>query len=109
MGVYAVGNLEDAVRDKGTWIYARCETCSFARQFMERACARGTPKDVTNWTCEICRAEQERLDNCRVQRIKPCPGCRTMTEKIPGCGHIQCTVEGCKKHWCYLCAYESAA
>ncbi|BDD54445.1 hypothetical protein MPDQ_007536 [Monascus purpureus] len=103
MGVYAVGNLVDAVRDKGTWIYAWCETCSFARQFMERVCARGTPTDVSNWTCEICRAEQERLDNRRVQGIKPCPGCGTMTEKISGCGHIQCTVEGCKKHWCYFC------
>lgn len=26
-----------------------------------------------------------------------------MTEKIAGCGHITCPVEGCGTCWCYFC------
>ncbi|KAI0347119.1 hypothetical protein BDW22DRAFT_1367462 [Trametopsis cervina] len=35
---------------------------------------------------------------------KYCPGCRTPSEKIDGCNHLQCTAPGCNTHFCYLCS-----
>lgn len=37
------------------------------------------------------------------KRVKPCPKCGTMTEKVGGCNHITCPVAGCEAHWCYIC------
>ncbi|OJJ38132.1 hypothetical protein ASPWEDRAFT_104603 [Aspergillus wentii DTO 134E9] len=127
MGIHAVKDLGNAVRDKGTWIYAWCQGCSTAKQYMERSCARGTPPENTNWTDEECVEERERLElerelqrleqeathqyrkkveaaeARRLEKIKPCPRCGTMTEKTMGCGHIRCPVEKCGVDWCYFC------
>jgi hypothetical protein len=141
MGIHAVGNLAMAVQDQGHWIYAWCRGCGFAKQYMERVCARGMPAEVDGWICDGCREEAERqrfnAERERVERalrdaqiarntqavldaeagrerlrkaeeeslkkVKPCPGCGTLTEKISGCDHITCTVGGCGTHWCYFC------
>jgi len=33
--------------------------------------------------------------------IKPCPKCKTLTEKNNGCNHMTCM--RCKQDWCYSC------
>jgi len=37
---------------------------------------------------------------------KPCPGCRTPTERDGGCMHMICTKPGCGLHWCWVCQLE---
>lgn len=138
MGIHAVRNLANAIRDKGTWIYAWCRDCHTAKEYVERVCARGMPAEVRKWTCDDC--QEERLEEERIRaeqalanaqaardaqteeaaeaarraveatrRMRECPGCGTMTQKTSGCGHIFCTVKGCKTHWCYFCGEKSTA
>lgn len=123
MGIHAVQGLVDAVRDQGTWIHAWCGDCGSAKQYLERTCARETPRALANWSCEECvdkrerqriRTERDLADMMgetwvskdateRISMIKPCPQCGTMTHCISGCGHIQCPVQECGSHWCYFC------
>ncbi|DAA73777.1 TPA_exp: Uncharacterized protein A8136_3980 [Trichophyton benhamiae CBS 112371] len=124
MGVQAIANLSKAVEEKGTWIYAWCIACSSAKQFMERECARGAPPEVSNWNCPECVQREEELELERIaaenaaevaatlreeimakrmSKVKPCPKCGVMTEKIAGCAHITCPVRHCKAEWCYFC------
>ncbi|CRG91591.1 hypothetical protein PISL3812_08641 [Talaromyces islandicus] len=65
MGVHSVGNLAQAVRDQGQWIYAWCESCAYAKPFVERVCARGVPADVEHWACEECHEQQAREEEAR--------------------------------------------
>jgi len=37
---------------------------------------------------------------------KPCPGCRTPTERSGGCMHMICTKPGCGLSWCWVCQLE---
>lgn len=37
---------------------------------------------------------------------KPCPRCRTPTERSGGCMHMICTKAGCGLHWCWVCQVE---
>jgi len=37
---------------------------------------------------------------------KPCPGCRTATERDGGCMHMVCTKPGCGLSWCWVCQTE---
>lgn len=95
-----------AVEDSGEWIYAWCLACGFAKQYMERVCARGAPDEVVDWRCEDCNvvpagAGPDDAHKVGKNVIKPCPGCGTMTEKTMGCDHIQCPA--CGAHWCYFC------
>ena len=64
MGIHAVQNLSDAVRDRGTLIYAWCRECCTAKEFMERDCARGAPPALSDWTCKECleAPQKKRLD-----------------------------------------------
>ncbi|KAL4863932.1 hypothetical protein BDV12DRAFT_20493 [Aspergillus spectabilis] len=115
-GIHAVKDLNRAIENKGTWIYAWCSACASAKEYVERDCARGMPPELRDWICERCAEERERAeldadpeagtDAARVSKIKPCPKCGTMTEKISGCGHIACPVEECGAHWCYFCGAE---
>ncbi|KAJ5605619.1 hypothetical protein N7510_008400 [Penicillium lagena] len=59
MGIQGVRGLADAVRDKGTSIYAWCQECASAKEYMQRTCARGTPQ-LSNWSCYECVQELER-------------------------------------------------
>ncbi|OBT42796.1 hypothetical protein VE00_06586 [Pseudogymnoascus sp. WSF 3629] len=96
-GIHAVAELEDAVKEAGEWIYAWCEACGVAKQYMQRVCANGAPPEVKGWKCEPCETAKVG------ERFKACPGCGTMVEKVDGCDHITCTVEGCETEWCFVC------
>lgn len=37
---------------------------------------------------------------------KPCPKCRTPTERAGGCMHMVCTRAGCSFEWCWICQTE---
>ncbi|CAG9766782.1 unnamed protein product [Ceutorhynchus assimilis] len=37
---------------------------------------------------------------------KPCPSCKTPTERDGGCMHMVCTRAGCQFHWCWVCQTE---
>jgi len=39
-------------------------------------------------------------------KTKPCPGCRTPTERDGGCMHMICTKPGCGLSWCWVCQVE---
>jgi hypothetical protein len=103
MGIHAVGNLQKAVDEKGEWIYAWCQTCGHAKQYMERVCAGGAPAELSNWSCEACR------DYKGDKNVKKCPGCGTWTEKLAGCDHITCIIPGCGAHWCFYCGKKQTA
>lgn len=118
MGIYAVGNLASAVRDRGSLMYAWCAGCGIAKPYMERACDQPAPGDVANWTCDSCREEQAQRaavigdvsaksqhegKKVMMAMMKACPGCGTMTEKVGGCGHVKCPVNHCGVDWCYFC------
>lgn len=101
MGIHAVGNLANAVQEKGQWIHAWCKDCGFAKQYMERVCARGMPANLQNWSCDECRKEaEEKTGSELLKTTRRCPGCNILTEKISGCDHVQCTA--CGAHWCYF-------
>ena len=100
MGIHAVGHLREAVRQSGGWIYAWCERCGVAKQYIERVCANGPPPELAHWTCDDCREETAQGKG---GKTKNCPGCGTPTQKVAGCDHIQCTVPGCGVHWCFFC------
>lgn len=97
MGIHAVDDLETAVAEAGEWIYAWCEGCATAKQIMQRVCANGAPPEVKHWKCVACGTWKG--DGV----FKECPGCKTMIEKVDGCDHITCTVEGCGAEWCFVC------
>ncbi|KAL2829129.1 hypothetical protein BJY01DRAFT_126335 [Aspergillus pseudoustus] len=111
-GIHAVKDLSRAIENHGSWIYAWCAMCASAKEFVARDCARGQPPELRDWRCEICVDELARATAGkpgaihRDLRMKPCPKCGTMTEKISGCGHIECPVESCGAHWCYFCGKE---
>ena len=103
MGIHAVGNLRNALMERGAWIYAWCQQCGDAKQYMERVCAAGAPPDLRNWTCDPCTEIRAEVAGKPVLKSRECPGCGTITEKLYGCNHITCTVAGCGSHWCYSC------
>ena len=51
------------------------------------------------------RWQERKLDSSSLLTIrvmtKPCPKCRTPTERDGGCMHMECT--RCKFEWCWLC------
>ena len=102
MGIHAVGDLREAVENRGSWIYAWCRACGHAKAYLERVCAAGAPPDLQDWTCDDCRAKKS-----EVRKMQDCPSCGTPTEKRGGCDHIRCTVIGCGAHWCWFCGQES--
>lgn len=68
MGIHAVKDLVNAVRDQGTLIYAWCQECHTSKEMMERSCARGTPTDLKNWVCDECVEERDLLETQRLER-----------------------------------------
>jgi hypothetical protein len=103
--VVFLGNLREAVAEAGSWIYAWCDDCGFAKRFVERVCAQGAPPELSRWSCEECRANREANQADGTQtRVRHCPGCDTATEKYDGCNHIECP---CGTHWCFKCGKKS--
>jgi hypothetical protein len=64
MGIHAVGDLKQAVEERGQWIHAWCYDCGKARRLMERECAQGAPATVQHWKCEECSANA--LERARI-------------------------------------------
>ncbi|KAI0535465.1 hypothetical protein GGR58DRAFT_529470 [Xylaria digitata] len=79
-GITSLGNLRNAVDEGGSWIYAWCDSCGMAKQFMERACAQGPPPELRQWECEECKKKPDE------QGVRNCPG-----------------FPDCETHWCYFC------
>ncbi|KAJ6632823.1 E3 ubiquitin-protein ligase parkin [Pseudolycoriella hygida] len=56
------------------------------------------------------RAAYARWDEASTVTIKvitkPCPQCRTPTERAGGCMHMVCTRSGCGCEWCWVCQTE---
>ncbi|KAK0370433.1 dihydroxyacid dehydratase [Colletotrichum limetticola] len=98
-GISHIGNLQTAATDK-EWIYGWCRDCGFAKKYAERVCAVGAP-EVSNWSCDECKEIQ--MEGAQRLKVRNCPGCGTVTEKMGGCDHITCTVPGCNAHWCFAC------
>ncbi|KAK5996603.1 Putative ariadne-like RING finger-like protein [Cladobotryum mycophilum] len=96
-GITRLGDLRSAVEESGSWIYAWCVDCGFARQYVERVCAAGAPEELTGWRCEPCTPAKK---SNNPTTIPMCPGCGVATEKTSGCDHITCP---CGTHWCYAC------
>lgn len=94
-GIAQMGNLRSAVDEAGSWIYAWCGACGFAKQYVERACAAGAPPELSGWRCDACK-----LPEAAMVKQRLCPGCGVATEKMGGCDHITCP---CGTHWCYAC------
>ncbi|KAM0279890.1 hypothetical protein ACHAQH_004330 [Verticillium albo-atrum] len=100
-GLVHLGGLRKAVANP-SWIYAWCRDCGFAKEFAERVCAEGAPADIQNWRCPECEIlHHEALGRNAPLRMRQCPGCTTMTEKMSGCDHIECP--NCQSHWCFQC------
>jgi len=64
----------------------------------------------TNYVVDPERASQARweADSHATIRItsKPCPKCRTPTERSGGCMHMVCTRPQCGFDWCWICQTE---
>ncbi|XP_018393958.1 PREDICTED: E3 ubiquitin-protein ligase parkin [Cyphomyrmex costatus] len=63
-----------------------------------------------NYSVDPIRANEAKWETASKQTIqistKPCPKCRTPTERDGGCMHMVCTRAGCGYHWCWLCQTE---
>ncbi|XP_026472418.1 E3 ubiquitin-protein ligase parkin [Ctenocephalides felis] len=59
------------------------------------------------YTVDPNRAQVARWDEATKVTIKvstkPCPKCRTPTERDGGCMHMVCTRAGCNFDWCWVC------
>ncbi|XP_044267580.1 E3 ubiquitin-protein ligase parkin [Tribolium madens] len=66
----------------------------------------GSPGDCS-YNVDPTRAAEARWDEASKVAIKvltkPCPKCRTPTERDGGCMHMICTRAGCEYHWCWVC------
>lgn len=60
-----------------------------------------------SYNVDPIRAADARWDEASKVAIKvltkPCPKCRTPTERDGGCMHMVCTRAGCGFHWCWVC------
>ncbi|MCJ1442235.1 MAG: hypothetical protein MMC23_002728 [Stictis urceolatum] len=70
MGIHAVGDLKDAVKEAGEWVYAWCAECVRAKRFVERVCARGAPPEVGGFRCEECRVRAEEEEKRREAELR---------------------------------------
>jgi hypothetical protein len=70
---------------------------------VERVCAQGGgAEEVEGWKCEGCVVKDVEGEGGGLV-VRACPGCGVATEKVAGCDHMECTVEGCGVHWCWNC------
>lgn len=50
---------------------------------------------------------QDTMSRLKIREIaKPCPKCRTPTERNGGCMHMICTRKRCNYNWCWICLTE---
>lgn len=77
-----------------------CET-------LDASASSSFPLVFTINTSHIESARWDR-ENASVIQVttKPCPKCRTPTERDGGCMHMICTRPNCGFHWCWVCQCE---
>lgn len=68
-------------------------------------------KSISNgYTIDPQKAKDAKWDEASKKTIqiltKPCPKCRTPTERDGGCMHMVCTRAGCGFQWCWVCQTE---
>ncbi|XP_066149617.1 E3 ubiquitin-protein ligase parkin isoform X1 [Euwallacea fornicatus] len=110
----------------GTGILADPEctriSCHHCKYIFCRNCLQGyhigecDPSDTTPYNDSGCcndelscipNNEAEDASRTTIKVItKPCPSCKTPTERDGGCMHMVCTRAGCKYHWCWVCQTE---
>ncbi|XP_074102418.1 E3 ubiquitin-protein ligase parkin [Cotesia typhae] len=61
----------------------------------------------SGYSVDPARAKDAKWDDASTKTIqkstKPCPKCRTPTERDGGCMHMFCTRAGCNFQWCWMC------
>ncbi|KAK4880011.1 hypothetical protein RN001_008157 [Aquatica leii] len=66
-----------------------------------------TDRKDCDYNVDPVRASQARWDEASKVTIKvstkPCPKCKTPTERDGGCMHMVCTRSGCGFNWCWVC------
>ncbi|XP_037934192.1 E3 ubiquitin-protein ligase parkin isoform X2 [Teleopsis dalmanni] len=69
-----------------------------------------SPAGSCEYAVDPNRAADARWDEASKVTIKvstkPCPKCRTPTERDGGCMHMVCTRAGCGFEWCWICQTE---
>jgi len=97
--------------------YVFCRDCSMGAHLGEclpcdRDSAQGAGREYQSMDPADPRADRARwvgADPSSVTirvKTKPCPGCRTPTERDGGCMHMICTKPGCGLSWCWVCQVE---
>ncbi|XP_037819241.1 E3 ubiquitin-protein ligase parkin [Lucilia sericata] len=92
--------------------YVFCRNCLQGYHLGDCLPENGTGN--TTGSCEYAvdpnRAAEARWDEASNVTIKvstkPCPKCRTPTERDGGCMHMVCTRAGCGFEWCWVCQTE---
>lgn len=51
-------------------------------------------------------AAEKAAEELGVDGVKPCPGCGALSQRISGCGHMTCPMDGCNRDWCWFCGEE---
>ncbi|XP_022905956.2 E3 ubiquitin-protein ligase parkin [Onthophagus taurus] len=88
--------------------YVFCRLCLQGYHIGE--CQSSEPTGLNgecSYNVDPARASGSRWDEASRVTIKvitkPCPKCRTPTERDGGCMHMVCTRAGCEFHWCWVC------
>uniref|UniRef100_A0A1B0AKA2 E3 ubiquitin-protein ligase parkin n=1 Tax=Glossina pallidipes TaxID=7398 RepID=A0A1B0AKA2_GLOPL len=92
--------------------YVFCRNCLQGYHLGD--CLPDSANDGDPSSCEYSvdpnRAAEARWDEASNVTIKvltkPCPKCRTATERDGGCMHMVCTRSGCGFEWCWICQTE---
>ncbi|XP_040568225.1 E3 ubiquitin-protein ligase parkin [Lepeophtheirus salmonis] len=90
--------------------FSFCKNCLNGYHISSECPAVGENDQMTCvTTLPIHDSDRARWDNSQntlmaIQNItKPCPSCRTPTERSGGCMHMICTRAGCGFEWCWMC------
>lgn len=81
-----------------TYLASLVQKFSLLRCLRSRVSA-GTASEAPRW--------QDTMSRLKIREIsKPCPKCRTPTERNGGCMHMVCTRKRCNFNWCWICLTE---
>eukprot|EP00762_Andalucia_godoyi_P003270 ANDGO_06550.mRNA.1 Putative ariadne-like RING finger protein R811 len=93
--------------------HAWCRRCLHVVPYAAHECAEAVPLLNGDFMCTACADHVQRnpigtvrsgqRSDSAAERVRECPGCGVMTEKIGGtCNHITCG--SCAIHWCFQCS-----
>ncbi|XP_034943826.1 E3 ubiquitin-protein ligase parkin isoform X2 [Chelonus insularis] len=88
-----------------------CRRCLNGYHLGECDSQQPTTSNVQSWSggyaVDPNRAKDAKWDDVNTKAIKkltkPCPQCRTPTERDGGCMHMVCTRARCNFQWCWIC------